>query len=118
MSDDIIDLEEVMERVQDDQELFFELLAIFQEDYEEKRKLINELVAKKDFEQLKNVAHSLKGASSNISAKKIYMYFAQLEKVSEQKEGRQIPSLLANIYEPYTALQGTIEKLKKELKKF
>ena len=56
MSNDIIDLEEVMERVQNDQELFFELLAIFQEDYEVKRRLLNELIALKDFEQLRNVA--------------------------------------------------------------
>ena len=118
MSNDIIDLKEVLERVQDDQELFFELLEIFQEDYAEKRKLLDGLVAHKDFEQLRKIAPSLKGASSNISAKKIYAYFAQLEKVSEEKEGGQIPAILANIDEQYAALQNTIEKLKKELKKF
>ena len=53
MSEDIIDLKEVMERVQEDQELFFELLEIFQEDYVEKRKLITELFSKKDFDQLR-----------------------------------------------------------------
>ena len=118
MSNDIIDLEEVMERVQNDQELFFELLAIFQDDYEVKRRLLNELIALKDFEQLRNVAHSLKGASSNISAKKVYACFAQLENVAEQKEGAQVPGILANIDKQYAALQITIEKLKKELKKF
>ena len=56
MSNDIIDLKEVLERVQDDQELFFELLEIFQEDYAEKRKLLDGLVAQKDFGQLRNIA--------------------------------------------------------------
>lgn len=118
MSEDIIDLKEVMERVQDDQELFFELLDIFQEDYEEKRKLFDGLVAQKDFDQLRNVAHSLKGASSNISAKKIYALFSQLEKAAEHKEGGQLAAILANIDQQYAALQSTIKKLKEEFKKF
>ena len=40
MSEEILDLKEVMERVQDDKELLLELFDIFITDYSEKRKLL------------------------------------------------------------------------------
>ena len=65
MSDEVLDLNEFLERVQDDKELLLELLDIFSDDYQKKRVQLEEAVNKNDSEQIKSVAHSLKGASGN-----------------------------------------------------
>jgi len=83
MSEDLLDVNEFMERVQDDKELLLELLDIFLADYMEKRKTLQEAVDGQDFEQIKGVAHSLKGASGNISAKSMCEIFSSLEEMGK-----------------------------------
>ena len=69
MNEQTLDLNEFLERVQDDKELLLELLDIFVNDYKEKSRLLNQAISQKDIEQVKGIAHSLKGAYGNISAK-------------------------------------------------
>ena len=45
MSEEIIDLKEVLERVQDDKELLDELFDIYQEDFVQKRQALGEAIA-------------------------------------------------------------------------
>src|SRR3990167_7322245 len=104
MSEEVLDLEEVLERVQDDKELLLELFAIFQEDYEQKHGQIGQAVSRKDFDQLKNIAHSLKGASSNISAKRIYAIFAEIERMAVQRDVKKIEEILVDAGREYAAL--------------
>ncbi len=85
MSDDAIDMKEVMERVQDDRELLIELLQIFSDDYVQKKKMLDEAVIKNDFDQVRNIAHGLKGASGNISAKKLRISFADLGQMAKDR---------------------------------
>ena|SRR3989338_8438322 len=117
MNEEVLDLEEVLERVQDDKELLLELFDIFQEDYELKRQQIGQAVIQRDFNQLKNIAHSLKGASSNISAKRIYSLFADIERMAVQEDFKKIDEVLVNTDREYIALQSAIDKCKKEFRK-
>lgn len=117
MSEEVLDLQEVLERVQDDKELLLELFDIFQEDYEQKRRQIGQAVVQKDCEQLKNIAHSLKGASSNISAKRIYSLFAEIEQMAVRGDADGIGNILKNTDREYADLQSAIEKCKKEFRK-
>ena len=57
MDKNILDLKDVLERVQDDWELLMEILDIFSEDYLEKRELFNSLLPEKNSEELRNIAH-------------------------------------------------------------
>jgi len=116
MSSEVLDLQEALERVQDDKELLLELFDIFQEDYIEKRKILDEKSKENNFEDLKNIAHSLKGASSNISAKKVYASFSQLEIIAPEGEVEKINGLLGKIDVEYEELSKCIVKLKEELK--
>ena len=86
MSHEIIDINDVLERVQDDRELFLELLDIFEEDFAEKRKMLSDFVSKHDFQEIKDVIHSIKGASGNISAKAMHASCAEIEKLAEAKD--------------------------------
>ena len=79
MSEKALDLDEFMNRVQDDKELFFELLDIFVQDFQTKRQELKEAVEKNDFKTIEHVAHFLKGSCGNISAKFLRVIFARLE---------------------------------------
>ena len=86
MSEEIIDLKEVLERVQDDKELLNELLDIYQEDFVIKRQALGNAIAANVIARVKEVAHSMKGASGNISAKPLHAACLKLESLA--KEGK------------------------------
>jgi HPt (histidine-containing phosphotransfer) domain-containing protein len=86
MSEEIIDLKDVLERVQDDKELLDELFDIYQEDFVIKRKALGDAIVGNDIAKIKEVAHSMKGSSGNISAKSMHAACLKLEMLA--KEGK------------------------------
>jgi len=86
MSEEIIDLKDVLERVQGDKELLAELFDIYQEDFVIKRQDLGDAIAAHDIAKVEEVAHSMKGASGNISAKPLYAACLKLESLA--KEGK------------------------------
>ncbi len=113
MNEEAIDLKDVLERVQDDRDLLMELLQIYTEDFVEKKKLLDEAVTKSDYDQIKNFSHALKGASGNISAKKLHTSFLTLEQMAKNKDLSQSPKLLSEINQQFSELKDYIVKLKK-----
>ena len=65
MSEQVVDLNEVMERVQDDKELLLELFEIFDKDYGQKIQTLKVAVGAKDIEVIKDVIHSTTGIEAN-----------------------------------------------------
>lgn len=112
MSEDAVDLKDVLERVQGDVELLKELFQIYSEDFVEKRKALTLAIEKNDYEQVKSIAHSLKGASGNISAKKLYASFLNLEQIGKGSDLSKAPELLARIDVQYQELQKFISEYK------
>ena len=117
MSEEIIDLKEFLERVQDDRDLMMELLDIYQQDFAEKRKVFNGALAKKDFEQIKAVAHSLKGSSGNISAKTMHASWLKVEQLAKSNDANGIPEVLKQIDQLFIQIENYIARLKQDLKK-
>jgi len=105
MSEEIIDLKEVLERVQDDKELLNELFDIYMEDFVIKRQALGEAIAAHDIAKVKEVAHSMKGASGNISAKSLHAACLQLESLA--KEGKT-----DGMQEVTVSIDGYFEKIK------
>lgn len=116
MGNDAIDLNEFLERVQDDKELLLELIDIFAEDYEGKRKLLGTAVEGKDYEEIKSIAHSLKGASGNISAKKLRMILLQFEEMGKAQDLSEVEEVLEALDKEYANVAERFESLKEELK--
>ena len=100
----ILDLDDVMERVQDDRELLMELLDIFVADFQEKRPQMSAYVSAQDFEQFRDVSHSLKGAAGNISAKQIFQSCFQLEKKAEEKTLDGVDDILVQLDQQFSDL--------------
>lgn len=112
----VIDLDDVLERVQDDWELLLELLDIFEQDFSAKRPLLAQMVAEKSCEKIHDLAHSLKGASGNISAKALFQSFLQLEKMGESQDLSPAPELLKTIDAQFEDFKVRAAQLKKEHK--
>lgn len=105
MSEEIIDLKDVLERVQDDKELLVELFDIYQEDFIAKRKALGDAIASNDIPKVKEVAHSMKGSSGNISAKPMHAACLKLEMLA--KEGKT-----DGMQEVAVAIDGYFERIK------
>lgn len=114
MDKTVLDIDDVLERVQDDWELLFELFTIFEGDYEQKRAALDDLIKAGDLEQIKNLAHSMKGASGNISAKAVHQTCAQMELFAEQNNVREIERLLKTLDQQYAQLQKCINELRQK----
>ena len=105
MSEEIIDLKDVLERVQDDKELLSELFDIYEEDFLIKRKALGQAIVAHDIAKIKEVAHSMKGSSGNISAKPMHAACLQLELLA--KEGKT-----DGMQEVAIAIDGYFEEIK------
>jgi HPt (histidine-containing phosphotransfer) domain-containing protein len=105
MGEEIIDLKDVLERVQDDKELLNELFDIYQEDFVAKRQALGEAIATHNIVKIKEIAHSMKGSSGNISAKPLHAACLKLELLA--KDGKT-----DGMQEVATAIDGYFEQVK------
>ncbi len=109
---DIIDLEEALERVQDDRELLKELMEDFVKDYLSKRKILNKAIEQKNFELIKDTAHFIKGAAGNISAKTIYTCLVIVEQLADNQQIDLVVELLIDVDKQFAELQAYVSRFK------
>ncbi len=114
MSHPVVDLQEVMERVQEDKELLLELFDIFTRDYLQKIQTLKKAVAEKNFELIKDIVHSLKGAAGNISAKALHVICLNIEILCPKKDISSIEATMPGLDESFKNLQLRIAEIKKE----
>ncbi len=115
MNEEIIDLADVLERVQDDKELLAELFDIYQDDFIIKRKALGEAIAAKDMVKIKEVAHSMKGSSGNISAKPLHAACLQLEMLAKEGKTDGMAEMLPTIDGYFEEIKAFAVRFKKYL---
>lgn len=109
----IVDLPQLLERIQQDHHLLGELLNLFLHDYQSKRERLHQAVREHDIGQIKNIAHSLRGASANIAARALEELFAQLEDCADQNLLEdQSQGILLKIEEAFKEFEGYLKGLK------
>jgi HPt (histidine-containing phosphotransfer) domain-containing protein len=81
-----LDREELLNRVEHDEELLREILAIFQADSQASRKALSAAVAAHEADQVRSAAHAFKGMLANLSSNPASAAAAHLEELA--KEGR------------------------------
>jgi len=116
MSEEAIDVNEFLERVQDDKELLLELLDIFSDDFKQKRQSLQSAVNNSNQEEIKSIAHSLKGASGNISAKPFREICLKIEEAVKNNDISVVGDLLSDIDQQFEKLSSRMTQLKEELK--
>ncbi len=114
MDKKVIDLPEVMERVQDDKELLLELFEIFTNDYLQKMKILKSAIEKKNFEEIKDIVHSIKGASGNISAKAVHATCVSIEELCAKKDIAGVQVALPLLDGHFKELQQCIAEIQVE----
>lgn len=86
MTKNFIDLEELLERTENDRELMRDLLTIFKEEFPQRLQLLREAVGALNATHVVMEAHALKGMLSNLAAVEAAGFAAELEQLGRNNE--------------------------------
>lgn len=114
---DIIDLKDALERVQDDKELLLELFDIFTEDFVGKYAAMKEAQAKGDCAAFQMLAHGLKGATGNISARRMHENCIELDHKGKACDIGDLGPKVALLGEQFEEFKVEAARVKKEFGK-
>ncbi len=81
-----IDLSSALERIGGDESLLHELIKIYIEDFLEKYDLLRQAIEHGDFNTIKEIGHSLKGSSGNLSLTNLHQISYQLEMSGREED--------------------------------
>lgn len=104
----VIDHQELMNRLDGDMELLGELLEIFQEDYPSFCEQMEQALNQGNAEQVRQIAHTLKGSVGNFAAPRAFQLAYELEMMG--KENR-----LGDAFSHWQKLQDAIQEALEEL---
>jgi HPt (histidine-containing phosphotransfer) domain-containing protein len=99
---EFLNLPELLERVEGDEDLLQELLALFQEDLPGSREALQAAIAGGDLGEIERAAHRLKGMLANLSARGTASFAAEIESEARAGNAQKIPELLST-FEPQIA---------------
>jgi HPt (histidine-containing phosphotransfer) domain-containing protein len=105
MNSEPIDFPSVLERVGDDKEFLDSLLDMFSEDFVEKSGRLREAVSGRDFSAVREIGHSLKGASANLSLLPLQEACFQMEKAGRDKDPRLAEEALVTMDKEFGRLK-------------
>jgi HPt (histidine-containing phosphotransfer) domain-containing protein len=86
MAKNLIDLEELLERTENDRELMKDLLTIFKEEFSQRLQALSEAVASLNATNVVLEAHALKGMLFNLAAIEAAAAVAELERLGRNNE--------------------------------
>ncbi|PYU14391.1 MAG: hypothetical protein DMG37_07615 [Acidobacteria bacterium] len=86
MAKNFIDLEELLERTENDRELMRDLLTIFKEEFPQRHQALREAVKSVNATQVVMEAHALKGMLSNLAAVEAATAVGELERLGRKNE--------------------------------
>ena len=104
-----IDMKRAMEAVAGDKDLLNELLSMFYEDSRLKLKEIERAIKDRDYEKVRELAHTIKGASSNIGLTEIYEICLELENMAKKKDLSGADNLYSKLKENIEAVGRIIK---------
>ena len=108
---DIFDLNEVMVRVGDDPALLAELAGIFLDSVPDWLDRIKKALGCQDSEEVRIIAHSLKGAAGNLSACGVQKAALALEKVGRAGDLANAPPAVASLEKELARLEPILKSL-------
>ena len=107
-TENVINIDELYERVAGDEELLHEIIELFMEDYNDHLDNINQAISTNNVELLTKAAHTLKGAVATFAAEQARNAAFTLEKMGRNND-------LSGSREANEILLVEIEKLKNAL---
>ncbi len=95
MSRSVMDLDELLARVENDRELMRDLMLVFKEEFPRHSEALREAVASQDASGVAAAAHTLKGMLSNMAAGEAAAAAACLEHLGRNAEAAKFAESLA-----------------------
>lgn len=98
---EVFNLEEALARVEQDRELFAELVKLFVADYPQRLVELRQALGADDSKLVERLAHTLKGAAANFAAGRVVQAALELEKIARagdlSQAGQGIEALASEI---------------------
>ena len=108
MSKIILDLEELLKRIDNDKELlkkiFHYLIDEFIDEYNNRVTRLKEFARKKDANMVKETAHGIKGSALNLGATSLAKASLQIEAICEDNKFYELDKAIKNIDDEFNAL--------------
>ncbi len=115
MSEAVIELNDVLHRLQGDKELLVELVKIFLDDAPGQFKKAKQLIGDGNFDELVDTAHSVKGAALNVGAEKLARSFREMEEAAKQKDLAEAKKVFKRASVELKELKKYLPQLKAQL---
>jgi len=104
----VVNLPELLTRVDNDRELLRELVAIFMVEFPRLLNTLRENIARRDLKQVESTSHALKGMLAGLSAKRAAATAARLERMGRNGD-------LSCLTDMASVLEREVEELLPEL---
>jgi len=101
----VFDQESALERAGGDMEFLKELIELFRSDCPEKLAQISKGIKEKDYKTIKEIAHSIKSASGNLSLTRVYDLSFKIEGMGKKDK-------IQDIEKAYNELEEELGKIK------
>ncbi|MBF0544243.1 MAG: response regulator [Candidatus Riflebacteria bacterium] len=108
---EVINLEEGLRRIRGNTSLFLKIITDFRKDFENVISDIRNSIEMKDFWNARNIVHTLKGASGNISANLLFETLKEFEKNLNDSDSLDYKPLLSKLEERFSDVISAIDKL-------
>lgn len=109
-----IDLDSVLERIGGDESFLQELLDIYIEDFVEKFVQLEQAIAQSDFNNIKEIGHSLKGSSGNLSLNGLHETAYGIELSGGESNIEQAKLLFIRLKEEFKKLKDFLPPEKRQ----
>ena len=106
----IFDREALMARLSDDEELVSEVVEVYLEDTPHQIETLRNAHAEGDADKIVRQGHTIKGASSNISALRMRQIALAIEQAGKSGELEKVPELLASLEAQFQVLQEYLSR--------
>ncbi len=107
-----IDYASALERVEGDKSFLEELLNLYFEDFSEKYERLQKAIEQKNFDLIRELGHSLRGSSANLSLTFLQETSFHLEKAGRERNAEKAKKALAFLDQEFKKLKDFLSKKK------
>jgi len=108
----LFDLESARERTGGDEDFLKELLSLYEEEFKAKLPELKTAWQARNFKEIKELSHSLKGASANLSLLSLQKICWELEQAGQQKDEKKIEVLLPQLEKEFAKVWHYLQQEK------
>ncbi len=110
VQDEAVDFQELLVRVEQDQDLMQELFAMFREEYPRQRLALQQAVDAMAMPQIQAAGHTLKGMCANLAMKPSAQAAARVEMAGKEQNATELPGALIALDEAIVVVMRILDR--------